>query len=131
LVAVSSVAGVVYVGLHGNPGPAALLLVTLIPIAVTAALATAYRGRARLQLIYFGADTPFGNPGPLLFLAWYFGSPATGVGAATAVVSVVVSSQPHRAGAAALPAVLIAAGAAFVCLAWAGGRARRLALGES
>jgi hypothetical protein len=92
--------------------PWALLAMPLCALPFTgAALYGACRGPARTELMFLGAGSPIGSPGPLIYLAWYAAGPL----AAIVVLSLVLDpllvhpGAPAAARAAWIAALLTAA----------------------
>ncbi len=63
----------------GAPWALLLMPVCAVPFAAAAVFA-ACRGPARTSLMFTGVSTPVGDPGILLFLAWYAAGPLVSVG---------------------------------------------------
>ncbi|MFI0721597.1 hypothetical protein [Streptomyces sp. NPDC021224] len=63
----------------GHPAALVLLPACALPLAA-GALVSAARGPARTQLLFMGLATPAGDPGPLIYLAWYAAGPLLAVG---------------------------------------------------
>ncbi|RLV08595.1 hypothetical protein CTZ27_07340 [Streptomyces griseocarneus] len=65
--------------LAGSPRVLLLMPVCALPLAAAAVFA-ACRGPARTSLVFLGVPTPFGDPGVLVFAAWYAAGPMVSVG---------------------------------------------------
>ncbi|WP_052397753.1 hypothetical protein [Streptomyces sp. NRRL F-5123] len=63
----------------GHPS-ALVLLPACAPALAAGALVSAARGPARTQLLFLGLATPAGDPGPLVYLAWYAAGPLLACG---------------------------------------------------
>ncbi|MBB5117352.1 DUF6297 family protein [Streptomyces eurocidicus] len=86
--------------------PWALLLWPLcaLPFAAAAVFA-ACRGPARTSLMFTGVSTPVGDPGVLIFLAWYAAGPLVTVGG----LALALGAVPHRPDAAGVGGVAVVA----------------------
>lgn len=105
----------------------------LPPILVAAATLNSYRGRAPLQLIFYGGDLGFGSVGPLLLLAWYlYGVLSAVIGGELALTPLTSATRRHSAMPTAIVAsVITSAGVTAIVLFATGWRARRLARNSS
>ncbi|MFI0940345.1 hypothetical protein [Streptomyces sp. NPDC021020] len=63
----------------GHP-VALVLLPACAPALAAGSLVAAARGPARTQLLFLGLATPAGDPGPLIYLAWYAAGPLLACG---------------------------------------------------
>ncbi|MFD7662049.1 hypothetical protein [Streptomyces sp. NPDC059788] len=93
-----------------------LLLMPLcaVPFAA-AAVFGACRGPARTDLLFAGAATPMGGPGPFLFAAWYAAGPLVSVTGLTLVLNPALAHGPdaRTTGSVAVMAALLTAGLLF------------------
>ncbi|MFI1800010.1 hypothetical protein ACH427_22000 [Streptomyces sp. NPDC020379] len=95
----------------GAPWALLLMPVCAVPFAAAAVFA-ACRGPARTGLMFTGVPTPVGDPGVLLFLAWYAAGPLVSAGGLTLALRTALKGVPGAGtvGDVALVAALLSAG---------------------
>lgn len=84
---------------------ALVVLPACAPVLAAGSLVSAARGPARTQLLFLGLATPAGDPGPLIYLAWYAAGPLLAVGGLT----LGLAGPPARTVALALSLTLVLA----------------------
>ncbi|KUJ67671.1 hypothetical protein ACZ90_25740 [Streptomyces albus subsp. albus] len=82
--------------LEGTPW-ALLLMPLCAPPFAAAAVAGACRGPARTELLFTGAGTPAGDPGPLLFVLWYTAAPLISIGSLAFALHGALAGGPDAA----------------------------------
>lgn len=95
----------------GSPWTMLLMPLCAIPFAA-AAVYGACRGPVRVNLLFTGVTTPIGDPGPLLFVAWYASGPLVTLGVLAFVLdgALVHGPSAHATGQALLAVVGLTAG---------------------